>query len=468
MGSVLIVGAGNSALDLCTALLKYRENENEIQNEKENENVKEEDGVRVINTVSDKDRQTNKYRQIDQYKVTEQRERERVESFLENGNIVEGNEETSSFFIRNQDKNSQLKNENNNITKNINNYKNENINNEIINDGNKRKSIHMSVRSIPPCIPRQWGPLSVEEMSVWFLQYLPVRIADSVVWLFYRILLTGRYKYRNRIPGRKFNPDWYPFSSRRVPPIDKGNFTTAVAEGKIILHSCVDRAVGKKLFFKNIDSSLSSPCISSFLPFSSSFFSSSSSAAPSSSTTTFSSSSLFHSIGKNNKDNLTVAKEVKVEVETEEIDSLYADIVVLCTGYEADWSWLEIPLSLPLSLPFSLSLLSPSLPSPSLTQSLSLCLQSDSPFPSPASGISSCSHDKSLHTTSIQHTDRKTLISAIAKQRSAAPHLSLCDGVFFIGYDPGNALVPLSAIRSQARDIAIFVKQIIHANHSKH
>ena len=458
MGTVLIVGAGNSALELCTALLKYRENENEIQNERENENVKEEDVVRVMNTVRDK------YRQIDQYKVTEQRERERVESFLENGNIVEGNEETSSFFIRNQDKNSQLKNENKNITKNINNYKNENIN--INNDRNKRKSIHMSVRSIPPCIPRQWGPLSVEEMSVWFLQYLPVRIADSVVWLFYRILLTGRYKYRNRIPGRKFNPDWYPFSSRRVPPIDKGNFTTAVAEGKIILHSCVDRAVGKKLFFKNIDSSLSSPCISSFLPFSSSFFSSSSSAAASSTTTTFSSSPLFHSIGKNNKDNLTVAKEV--EVETEEIDSLYADIVVLCTGYEADWSWLEIPLSLPLSLPFSLSLLSPSLPSPSLTQSLSLCLQSDSPFPSPASGISSCSHDKSLHTTSIQHTDRKTLISAIAKQRSAAPHLSLCDGVFFIGYDPGNALVPLSAIRSQARDIAIFVKQIIHANHSKH
>ena len=60
MGTVLIVGAGNSALDLCTALLKYRENENEIQNEKENENVKEEDGVRVMNTVSDKDRQTNK------------------------------------------------------------------------------------------------------------------------------------------------------------------------------------------------------------------------------------------------------------------------------------------------------------------------------------------------------------------------------------------------------------------------
>jgi hypothetical protein len=111
--------------------------------------------------------------------------------------------------------------------------------------------VHMSMRSIPPCIPRQWGPISVEEISVWLLQYLPVSLADWVVWGFYHVLSTGRSSYSSKMPGKKTSPDWYPFSSRRVPPIDKAGFSTAVAEGEVVIHSCITHAKDNIITFKS-------------------------------------------------------------------------------------------------------------------------------------------------------------------------------------------------------------------------
>ena len=100
-----------------------------------------------------------------------------------------------------------------------------------------RDLVHMSMRSVPPCIPRQWGPLSVEEMSVCILQYLPVDTADFIVGAFYRILLTGYTGYSCQVPGGRSSPDWYTFSSQRVTPIDKGRFAKSVSEGNILLYT---------------------------------------------------------------------------------------------------------------------------------------------------------------------------------------------------------------------------------------
>ena len=252
----------------------------------------------------------------------------------------------------------------------------------------------MSMRAVPPCIPRQWGPLSVEEVSVWILQYLPVNTADFIVWLFYRVYRMLRGGGRNKgIPGGKINPDWYPFSSHRVPPIDKGGFTESVGQGSVQLHSCITSARGKRITFQS-------------------------------------------------------KSTVRSHKEHSEEDSLETDVIVLCTGYRADWSWLHIPL--PLSLPP---------PTPLF-------------FSSPVSPTSAPSSTHSQNATNdndnVRILDRDSALSEFARLRSISP-ITCTDGLFFVGYDPGPALIPLSAIRSQAKIVATAIQnQILSEYKSVH
>lgn len=249
------------------------------------------------------------------------------------------------------------------------------------------------MRTVPPCIPRQWGPLAVEEVSVWILQYLPVYTADVIVWLFYRLYRMIRGNSRNkkgRILGGKINPDWYPFSSHRVPPIDKGGFTEALGEGKVLLHSCIAEAKGRKIMFQ------SNP-------------------------------------GSGSREGHTVE------------DSLDTDVIVLCTGYRADWSWLHIPL--PLSLPLSLPL-----PLPLLRSTVTAII------PSPP--MSSLPQNTLSYHGEVKTLDRDSVLSEFARLRSLSP-ITCTDGLFFIGYDPGPALIPLSAIRNQAKIIAKTARKLL-------
>ena len=271
-----------------------------------------------------------------------------------------------------------------------------------------RNTVHLSMRSIPPCIPRQWGPLSVEEMSVSILQYLPVTIADMVVWAFYRILRTGSSRYQGNLPEGKYNPDWYPFSSRRVPPIDKGGFAVAVAEGKIVVHSCIADIVGKKIRFEN----------------------------------------------KRGGAGAGVRKSDESEGLRLDVD---VDVVVLCTGYKADWSWLQIPLPTPApspapsSFPSSFLNLTPSLTShfsSSSSSSATNLINSTSPYTFPSSHTSHHSHHSTPRTP-----DHDSACATLAKAGSVSPS-SCAGGLYFVGYDPGPALIPLMAIREQAERVA--------------
>ena len=277
------------------------------------------------------------------------------------------------------------------------------------------------MRSIPPCIPRQWGPLSVEEMSVSILQYLPVSIADVVVWAFYRILRTGSSRYRGNLPEGKYNPDWYPFSSRRVPPIDKGGFAVAVAEGRIVVHSCIAGIAGKRIRFEDKRGGAGS--------------------------------------GVLNSDG---TEGLGVDV----------DVVVLCTGYKADWSWLQIPLPTPAPAPVPLvysftkpiqSLTPHSSSSSSSSSSTTIATYtSSSPSTSPCTSPSTMTSN-TPHTSHHSHhspprtPDHDSTCALLAKSSSVSPS-SCRGGLYFVGYDPGPALIPLMAIREQAERVANCVK----------
>lgn len=255
----------------------------------------------------------------------------------------------------------------------------------------KRNTVHLSMRSIPPCIPRQWGPLSVEEMSVSILQYLPVSLADTIVWAFYRILRTGSSRYRGNLPEGKYNPDWYPFASRRVPPIDKGGFAAAVAEGGIVVHSCISGISGEKIKFQN------------------------------------------------KRDDVNTIRSDK----SEELDF---DVVVLCTGYKADWSWLQPPATV----------LTPSADNP---HSSSTSTISSTYFPTSTSTSTISAHGHGIHhgRTHNRTMDHDSACAYLAKSSSTSPQSSR-GGMYFVGYDPGPALIPLMGIRTQAQIVAVCIK----------
>jgi hypothetical protein len=216
---------------------------------------------------------------------------------------------------------------------------------------------------------------------VWILQYLPVNMADFVVWLFYRLYRMLRGGGRNKgVQGGEINPDWYPFSSHRVPPIDKGGFTESIGEGRVQIHSCISTARGRKVTFQSKNA-------------------------------------------------------VGFQGENATEDSLEADVVVFCTGYRADWSWLHIPLPLSLPLPFSMSI-----------------------FRSAPSSTRSQNTTNSYRKVKI--LDRDSTLSEFARLRSISP-ITCTDGLFFVGYDPGPALIPLSAIRNQAKMVATTIQNRI-------
>lgn len=270
--------------------------------------------------------------------------------------------------------------------------------------------MHVSMRSIPPCIPRQWGPLSVEEMSVWILQYLPVDTADFVVWAFYRILSTGGTGYIRQVPGGKSNPDWYPFSSRRVPPIDKGGFAKAVSEGRIVLHSCISSTNGKEVNFNHPKKGCGTGRMGGGMR-----------------------------IGVGQK-GLSGNDDV--------IDKMDADVIVVCTGYTADWNWLDIKIDSTSNSSFSSSSPPPFSPIPLLYSSPSQ--YSKSAQTSYSSIQSSNSNSKISY--------RNNALSTYARTQCRNPE-KCTDGLFFIGYDPGDALIPLMAMREQAVKIAKCAKK---------
>ena len=111
------------------------------------------------------------------------------------------------------------------------------------------KSLHMSWRSIPPIVPRQWGILGVECLSYYLLQYLPAELSDGIVLCFYRFLNGSSYTYH--LPGQQLYPNWYPYSAGKVPPIDKGTFVQGVRDKSIIIHADISHAAGNRIYFEN-------------------------------------------------------------------------------------------------------------------------------------------------------------------------------------------------------------------------
>ena len=94
--------------------------------------------------------------------------------------------------------------------------------------------LHISTRSLPPVLPREYGCLNIESVGQ-ILAYLPAFLADFMVYCFC-ILLTSKL-YRSKLPKDK--PDWYPYQCRRVPSIDKSEFIRGVETDKIKVHGTI-------------------------------------------------------------------------------------------------------------------------------------------------------------------------------------------------------------------------------------
>jgi len=212
-------------------------------------------------------------------------------------------------------------------------------------------------------VPRQWQCLSVEALSWTLLQHLPVDWADSVVWLFYRMLHGSRYT--SKLPGKKRVPDWYPYSSERVPPIDKGEFAAAVAAGRILVYPEIVRAQGRTVFFHKETNEMNTNSSSS----------SSSSSFP-------------------------------------------CDVIVFCTGYKPSLDWLHF------------------LPAPP---------------PIPVDAFSAAVIDRNGKSAP---TTPPLPMEARMSGSSTALGTQDKDGLFFVGYYPGSALLPLLAINQQAKTTA--------------
>eukprot|EP00960_Hanusia_phi_P029708 748118-Hanusia_phi.AAC.1 len=82
----------------------------------------------------------------------------------------------------------------------------------------RARSVTLSVRSVPPIVRREWGPLAVEWVSRLCLQHLPPALADGIVDLFIAVNF-GRAWWKPFFPPGA--SQWRPFQSRRVPIIDK-------------------------------------------------------------------------------------------------------------------------------------------------------------------------------------------------------------------------------------------------------
>ena len=100
--------------------------------------------------------------------------------------------------------------------------------------------VTVAVRSVPPVVRRQWGPLAVEWVSRAGLQFLPPALADLAVDLFIAVNF-GRRWWRAAPDLPDDAREWRAFASRRVPVIDKwagqpgGGLVAAVQSRRIRL-----------------------------------------------------------------------------------------------------------------------------------------------------------------------------------------------------------------------------------------
>ncbi|CBN76497.1 conserved unknown protein [Ectocarpus siliculosus] len=118
--------------------------------------------------------------------------------------------------------------------------------------------VHISTRSAPPIIMRQWGPLSLEWVSrptkqhpstPRAVQFLPARAIDKVLSMF-AAAKWGR-GWRDRVFPPGVRQTWSACSSNRVPCIDKGSLVPSLLSGRIKVHGPIDWANGKTLRFRH-------------------------------------------------------------------------------------------------------------------------------------------------------------------------------------------------------------------------
>ncbi|CAN0067124.1 unnamed protein product, partial [Ectocarpus sp. 8 AP-2014] len=136
--------------------------------------------------------------------------------------------------------------------------------------------VHISTRSAPPIIMRQWGPLSLEWVSSRPLhnktdyiatsppthhrpdslagteravQFLPARATDKVLSMF-AAAKWGR-GWRDKVFPPGVRQTWSACSSNRIPCVDKGSLVPSLLSGRIKVHGPIDWANGKTLRFRH-------------------------------------------------------------------------------------------------------------------------------------------------------------------------------------------------------------------------
>ena len=104
---------------------------------------------------------------------------------------------------------------------------------------------------MPSIVRRQWGPLSVEWVSLLALQHLPRALADFCVDGFVACFFGARWWVKYAPPGTR---SWMPYVSERVPVIDKwagvrsrGGLVQSIKDGRLVLVGPVTAATGKNL-----------------------------------------------------------------------------------------------------------------------------------------------------------------------------------------------------------------------------
>jgi len=104
---------------------------------------------------------------------------------------------------------------------------------------------------MPTIVRRQWGPLSVEWVSLLALQHLPCRLADLCVQGFVACFFGVKW-WVDHVPVG--TTSWVPYGSMRVPVIDKwagvrqqGGLVQCIKEGRVQLLGQITGADGHHL-----------------------------------------------------------------------------------------------------------------------------------------------------------------------------------------------------------------------------
>eukprot|EP00752_Nemacystus_decipiens_P001331 g1321.t1 len=112
---------------------------------------------------------------------------------------------------------------------------------------NGADKVHISTRSAPPIIMREWGPLSLEWVSR-ATQFLPALVSDRVLSAFAAAKWGKGWRAKVFPPGVR--QTWNACASNRIPCIDKGCLVKALLGGRIVVHGPVDWASGRTLRFQ--------------------------------------------------------------------------------------------------------------------------------------------------------------------------------------------------------------------------